>query len=104
MVGEKVFIPRMFVSPLETQFPFRIRRRQFPFTIAFAMTINKSQGQTLDNVEIYLPKPVFTHGQLYVVVSRVTSHKGLKIVVLDGNGHPITKTLNVIYKEIFQMI
>ncbi|XP_018487725.1 uncharacterized protein LOC108858272 [Raphanus sativus] len=38
-VGEKVLIPRMFVSPPEARFPFRMRRRQFPVAVAFAMTI-----------------------------------------------------------------
>jgi ATP-dependent DNA helicase PIF1 len=42
--------------------PFTLRRRQFPVRPAFAMTINKAQGQTLKMVGIFLPKPVFTHG------------------------------------------
>ncbi|CAN1820802.1 ATP-dependent DNA helicase pif1 [Linum perenne] len=44
--------------------------RQFPIRICYAMTINKSQDQTLDQVGLYLPKPVFSHGQLYVTVSK----------------------------------
>ena len=68
------------------------------------MTINKNQGQTLQNVGLFLPKPVFSHGQLYVALSRVKSMSGLKILIKDKQGKPHTKTMNVIYKQVFQNI
>ncbi|KAL0696085.1 hypothetical protein Bca4012_063265 [Brassica carinata] len=103
IAGEKVWIPRMFVTPPDTKFPFRMRRRQFRY-ISFAMTINKSQGQTLENVGLFLPRPVFSHGQLYVALSRVKSRSGLKILITGKEGKSETKTLNVVYKQIFQNI
>jgi ATP-dependent exoDNAse (exonuclease V) alpha subunit len=68
------------------------------------MTINKSQGQTLSNVGVYLKKPVFTHGQLYVAISRVTDKKGLKILVENEDGTCGTNTTNIVYKEVLEMV
>ena len=68
------------------------------------MTINKSQGQTLSNVGVYLKKPVFTYGQLYVAISRVTSRKGLKILIENENDTCGTETQNIVHKEILHLI
>jgi ATP-dependent DNA helicase PIF1 len=84
--------------------PFKFRRLQFPVRPAFAMTINKSQGQTLDTVGIYLKKPVFAHGQLYVALSRVTSMNNVHILI--EREHPDTPygcTTNVVYPEILAL-
>ncbi|XP_024004794.1 ATP-dependent DNA helicase PIF6-like [Eutrema salsugineum] len=93
-VGDKVLIPRMFVTPPETSFPFRMRRRQFLVTLAFA--INKSQAQSLQNVDLFLPRPVFSHGQLYVALSRVKSRSDLKILIVDKSDNVQKKTTNVV--------
>ncbi|RCV43546.1 hypothetical protein SETIT_9G302700v2 [Setaria italica] len=59
------------------------RRKQFPFRLSFTITINKAHRQTIPNVGIYLPKPVFSHGQLYVAPSRETAAKNIKILTAE---------------------
>jgi ATP-dependent DNA helicase PIF1 len=92
----------MPMSPSQSPWPFKLLRKQFPIMLSFTMTINKSQGQSLDYLGLYLPRDVFSHGQLYVALSRVKSKEGLKILIHDQSKTPINHTTNVVFKEIFQ--
>ena len=61
--GEKVLILK--IKLITADMPFEFKRIQFPIKFAFAMTINKSQGQTFDTVGVCLENRVFSRGQLY---------------------------------------
>lgn len=103
--GTVVFIPRISITPTDTNLPFTFTRRQFPIKLAYAMTINKSQGQTFKLCGVFLPQPVFAHGQLYVALSRVGDPDGLKVMVphdpLFGfQNREGTWTKNIVYREV----
>ena len=84
--------------------PFKMKRKQFPIRLSFAMTINKAQGQTIPHVGIYLLEPVFSHGQLYVALSRGLSRQTTRILAkpkkkLDPTGKC---TKNIVYKDVLE--
>ena len=96
--GNIVYIPRIQLDAEKQLFPFEWSRRQFPVRVAFAMTIHKAQGQTLERVRVYLPSPCFSHGQLYVAASRVGHPDHIRFAVdRDENGE--RRTRNVVYRE-----
>jgi hypothetical protein len=78
---DKMFIPRIYNQPSDNQNAFTFTRKQFPVRLCFSMTTNKSQGQSVKHVGLDLRSPVFTHGQFYVAVSRVTSVGNIKVIL-----------------------
>ncbi|PIA46918.1 hypothetical protein AQUCO_01500446v1 [Aquilegia coerulea] len=95
--GDLVFIPRISLIPTVTETPFPMSRRQFPVRLAFAMTINKSQGQSVKYVGIDLRNPVFSHGQLYVAFSRCTSSDRISVLLPKDDDNTTT---NVVYPNV----
>lgn len=101
-IGNTALILRIALTSTKSKWPFIMKRIQFPIKPCYAMTINKSQGQSLNLVGLYLPTPVFSHGQLYVALSMVTNPKGLKILMIADNDKELQDhTRNIIYKETF---
>ncbi|XP_058778954.1 uncharacterized protein LOC131652945 [Vicia villosa] len=77
-IGNIFYISRMSMSFSESLCPFKLIRRQIVFAYSF-----------------------FSHGQLYVAISRVTTKSGLKILIHNDKNAPCSTTTNVVYKEVF---
>lgn len=97
--GTTAFIPRISLMPSDTtDVAFKFKRRQFPIRLAFAMSINKAQGQSIKHVGLDLRIPVFAHGQLYVALSRATSRRSIRILLPESTSS--SNTHNVVYRDV----
>ena len=78
-------------SLMPTEFAFEFKRYQFAVRLAFAMSINKSQGQSLEVCGINLVLPCFSHGQLYVACPRIGKPSALFVF------SPYGKTKDIVH-------
>ncbi|WWC93163.1 uncharacterized protein L201_008131 [Kwoniella dendrophila CBS 6074] len=77
-VAKRVVVPQMSVDVLNAQGKPEATRHQIPLILAWALTIHKSQGQTLERVKIDLNN-IFVEGQTYVAISRAVSLDTLQL-------------------------
>jgi ATP-dependent DNA helicase PIF1 len=73
---------------------------QIPLILAWALTIHKSQGATIDSAEIDVGSSVFECGQTYVALSRVKSLEGLYLTSFDINKIKINRKVRDFYAKI----
>ena len=90
-------IPYIKLTSTDGELLFIISKRQFLTQLCFAITVNKLQGQFFNFISINLCILVFTHGQLYVALLRVTDIRGLSLLLLREGG---AATTNIIYPEV----
>ena len=96
--GKSALIPQISLRPSakNSDFTFTLEQHQFLVHLAFTMTINKAQGQSVKVVGLDLHVLVFGHGQLYVAPSHAISGRQITALLPPGQ----MKTLNVIYLEV----
>ncbi len=93
------FISRIKFISDNNGLPFTFARKQFPLRLAYAMTINKSQGQTLSHVGLHLVNDFFSHDQLYVAFSRAKAPTNIKVQLPDIVHGRSGLMRNVVYEE-----
>ncbi len=98
-VGNVAFIPRIKFISNNSGLPFTFARKQFPLRLAYAMTINKSQGQTLSQVGLHFADDVFSHGQLHVAFSHTKAPTNVRVQLPDTVHGRIGLMRNVVYEE-----
>ena len=97
-----IMISRISFSLSSTEnLPFDFRRTQFLLRLAFAMTINKTQDQMFNYIELCLKKSIFTHRQLYITLSRIMNAANLRMIISDIEKMHQEKIKNIIYSEVF---
>jgi hypothetical protein len=82
---------------------FYLTRRQFPLRLAYSLTINRSQGQTLDRVVVDLTRHCFMHGHLNVALSRIRQASNIAVHISEHDydeQNQMVITTNVVYPEI----
>ena len=92
--GEDVL--RLQIPMIPTDLSFQFKRLQFQIQLAFAITINKAQGQSLELCGLYLHTDFFSHRQLYVACSRVRNPDNLFIYMETGT------TKNIVYLQVLE--
>ena len=110
-IGEKITLGRVPLQPADSADPTRcFSRMQFPIRLAYAMTINKSQGQTLDKVfggteqqriqvGLILRTAAFTHGQVYVALSRVAEYDSILVYDAESSSRSHARVKNVVFND-----
>lgn len=110
---EEIFLPKLRMLSDDVPVAGTISRFQIPVSLAFAVSINKAQGQSMEYVGLYLRRPVFSHGQFFVAVSRGKKGRNVHIAVVKGplqgplgqmrggrSVFPITRTKNIVIKSL----
>ena len=104
-----LILPRIPMKhAMSDKFAFELTRLQFPIKIAFALTMNRAQGQSAEKCGILLPKHVWAHGQIYVAFSRCGNPNNVHVWAEQSlfekhDLDPAKKYVaNVVYSEVLQ--
>lgn len=99
--GEREIDPIKTIIPLTNE--AQISRSQFPITLAYAITIHKSQGLAVSSCVVDIGESIFSKGQSYVALSRVPSLEGLHILNFNPRSIVANEAAIIEYNRLRQM-
>jgi hypothetical protein len=104
-VGRRYYnIPRIrFTISLPYGRSMQMERKQFPLQLAYSMTYNKSQGQQFQDVLVDIRNNPFTHGHLYVALSRIRISRNIRLFTTppaEGATDDPPYVTNVVYEKL----
>jgi ATP-dependent DNA helicase PIF1 len=97
--GKSISLPRITLIDNSKEETVILKRRQFPVALAYAMTIDKSQGQSLEYTGLILDTDCFAHGQLYTALSQ--PFNPLRFIACTPLLSNPVKVKNIVWKEVF---
>ncbi|KAL8476950.1 hypothetical protein ACS0TY_029303 [Phlomoides rotata] len=92
--GELTLIPRLSLTPFDTRLPFKFPRRQFSLIVHMSYQLIRVKDSHSHSV--------FSHGHLYVAVSRITNRSGLKVLLCNSDNGSSNNTKNIVFREVFR--
>lgn len=99
-IGDTALIQRMTLTSKQSKWPFTMKNRQFPIKSCYTMTITKSEGHLINFVTLYFSMRVLSHRLLYVALSKVTTHRGLKILMTEESDKELKHSMrNIVHME-----
>jgi ATP-dependent DNA helicase PIF1 len=107
--GNELNLPRFrFNLQLSFMKSFVMVRTQFPLRLAYSLTFNRSQGQEFRKVLVDITKPPFSHGHLYVALSRIRYSSCIRIHCADeaniDTDNEYVRCGNVVYNELINFL
>lgn len=96
---EEFTVDQLRVGNFHGSMPEQITRLQLPLLLAWAMSIHKAQGQSIDRLRVDLRK-IFEKGQVYVALSRATSKDHLEVLNFDHRRIHVAEEVRNFYKSL----
>jgi hypothetical protein len=101
-IGKRLLICTILTGKHKGENAFIITRFQYPIKLCYTMTVHKAQGQTFDHVGVDFSGKIFTHGLVYVAISRCTSMENLRIFITPEERKEYLLE-NIVFRDLLEL-